>query len=208
MVNEKLKGIHFDILKEIGNIGAGNAATALAQLLNKKIEMNVPKVNILPINEIPEVFGNIEDLVVVVYMRLTGKITGNILFVLGEQDALKLLNMLVGQDIDSLLELDEMQKSAMLEIGNIITGSYISALSDFIKMPMIPSVPAISIDMLGAVLSTPLIEMYYKGDTALLIETKFMDNENHLKGHFILIPDPKSIGVVFTALGVNYNGSG
>lgn len=207
MVNENLKDIHFDILKEIGNIGAGNAATALAQLLNKRIDMNVPKVNILPINEIPEVFGNIEDLVVAVYMRLTGKITGNILFVLGEQDALKLLNMLVGQAIDSLPELDEMQKSAMLEIGNIITGSYISALSDFIKMPMIPSVPAISIDMLGAVLSTPLSEMFYKGDTALLIETKFMDKEDHLKGHFILIPDPKSIEIMFTALGMNYNGS-
>lgn len=208
MGDERLNDIQLDVLKEIGNIGAGNAATAMAQLLNKKIDMNVPKVNILPIEGIPQEFGNLEDLVAAIYMRLSGKITGNILFIMEESDALKLLNILTGQTTESISQLNEMQQSAMLEIGNIITGSYLSALSDFVKLPMLTSVPAISIDMLGAVLSTPLIEMYYQGDTALLIETKFLDSEDHLKGYFILIPDPQSIQTVFESLGVNFNGDG
>lgn len=193
---------HIDILKEVGNIGAGNAATALAQLINKKIIMRVPEVNIMSFDEIIDVVGGPENMVAGIYLRFMGGINGNILFIIPYRNTLNLLDIIFGEKKrDLFCEFDSIERSALAEIGNILASSYLSAISSLTKMPLKPSVPALAIDMAGAILSVPLTYYGHVGDTALLINTVFEEGENLIKGHFFLIPDVDGCDNLFLALG-------
>ncbi|MDK2836468.1 MAG: chemotaxis protein CheC [Thermosediminibacterales bacterium] len=199
--------LQIDALREIGNIGAGNAATAFAKLLNKKIKMDVPEVNILPFNEIINEIGGADVVVAGVYLRVTGQMRGNILFLLSQMEAFKLIDILLGKPYGFTQRLDSMGESILLEIGNILSGAYLSSLADFTGLTINSSVPALAMDMAGAVLSIPLAQLGYMGDTALLIETQLIEGEYSVKGHFFLIPDTNSFDPLFDALGVKINGN-
>jgi chemotaxis protein CheC len=203
-----LNSIKIDVLKEIGNIGAGNAATAMARILNKKVNMKVPKVMILSFNEVADALGGADKLMAGIYLQLEKRITGSILFLLSETDANKLLDIFAGSFLSETKDVKSMQESALIEIGNILTGAYLTALSDLIKINLFPSVPALATDMVGALLSVPLSRYAYFGDTALLIDTELEDGGNKVKGHFLLIPDDKSLAIIFEALGVEFNDIG
>lgn len=197
-----LNSKHIDILREIGNIGAGNAATALAQLINKKIIMRVPEVNILSFDEVIDIVGGPESMVAGIYLRLMGGIEGNILFIIPYRNTLNLLDIFFGEKKrDLFFELSPIEKSALAELGNILAGSYLSAISFLTKMILKPSVPALALDMAGAILSVPLTYYGHVGDTALLINTVFEEGENQIKGHFFLIPDVDACDKLFFALG-------
>ncbi|ACL69520.1 chemotaxis protein CheC [Halothermothrix orenii] len=191
---------HKDALKEIGNIGAGNAATAFAQFLNCKIEMTVPSVEILPLSEVPEITGGVEDRVVGILLKVMGEAPGSILFVLSEESTAHLLNIITQQDID-VSRFSEVEISAIKEIGNILSGSYLSALNKMTGFNLVQSVPGFSHDMAGAILSSSMIPLGESSDYALLIETKFLDGGNEIEGYFILIPDPGSLDKILKALG-------
>ncbi len=189
-------------MKEVGNIGAGNAATALAQLINKKITMRVPEVNVMSFDEIIDVVGGPENMVAGIYLRFMGGIDGNILFIIPYRNTLNLLDIIFGEKKrDLFCEFDPIERSALAEIGNILAGSYLSAISSLTKMLLKPSVPALAIDMAGAILSVPLTYYGHVGDTALLIDTVFEEGENLIKGHFFLIPDVDGYDNLFLALG-------
>ncbi len=192
-----------DVLREIGNIGAGNAITALAKMLNKKVDMSVPKVKILNFKEIPEILGSSDTLIVGILLEVTGDLKGNILFVLDSNSAHSLVNILMGkQDADKSAELDEIEISALKEMGNILAGSYLSALSMLTNLNILPSVPDLCIDMAGAILSVPAIGFGKVGDSVLYIETEFTDGTQKVAGEFFLIPDVNSYETLLSALGV------
>ena len=195
-----MEGVYFDVLKEIGNIGAGNATTALAQLLNQKVDMKVPKVALLEFSEVGEAMGGEEQLMAGIYQLVEGDITGSIMFLLEEKSARTLVSSLMGTP-PSDGEFSEMEISALKEIGNIITGSYLSSLSLLTNLKIISSIPAISIDMAGAIMSVPAIEFGAIGDKILLIQTAFSDDVE-LDGYFILVPDLESYDKILTSIGM------
>jgi chemotaxis protein CheC len=194
---------HLDVLKEVGNIGAGHAATALSRLLDKPVDMLVPTVRMVPFEEISNSVGGSEQVVIAIFLRVEGETPGNIFFILSQESAKKMLRNLVGIEVNNEDSYSEMEISALNEIGNILAGSYLTSLADFTNLYMVPTVPSLAIDMAGAILSYGLLKFGEMGDHALFIDTKFLDGVDEIEGHFFLIPDPESFQKIFSALGVS-----
>jgi chemotaxis protein CheC len=200
----RLNEMYIDILKELGNIGAGNAITALSTMIGKKMDMQVPKVKILDFKEVSDIFGSADTIIVGIYFDLDGDVKGNILFALDIKSAASLIWSLMGLEVKE--EFDELEKSALEEIGNIMAGSYVASLSTLTSLNIKISPPAISIDMAGAILSVPAIKYGEISDKILFIETQFIEGEKLIKGDFFLIPDINSFDLILKALGVEVNG--
>ncbi|MBD5540484.1 MAG: chemotaxis protein CheC [Lachnospiraceae bacterium] len=192
---------YFDVLREIGNIGAGNATTALAQLLQCKVDMKVPQVRLLDFQEVGAAMGGEEQIMAGVYLLVEGDINGSMMFLLEEKAAHCLVSKLMQMETNTEGEFNEMELSALKEIGNIIVASYLNSLSVLTNMTIVPSIPDLSIDMAGAILSVPAIEFGAIGDEILLIQTQFTDDMN-LDGYFILVPDLESYNKILTAIGM------
>jgi chemotaxis protein CheC len=192
-----------DVLKEIGNIGAGNAATALAKMINKKVDMTVPKVTIMDFSTVPELLGGEETEVCGIFFKLEGDLDGTIMFLLNSESAHTLINLLMpGMGTGAF---DDFSLSALQEIGNILSGSYISSLSTLTGLNIQISVPSLSVDMAGAILSVPAIQFGLIGDKILIIENDFIEEMGgeSVQGYFFLIPDVDSYEVLFSSLGIN-----
>lgn len=197
---EKMSNEYFDVLKELGNIGAGNATTALAQMMQCKVDMSVPQVRLLEFKEMGEMMGGEETIMAGIYLAIEGDITGSIMFLLEKQAARHLVNKVMGMQAEGE-EFSEMEFSALKEVGNIITGAYLNSLSSLTNLVIYPSVPDLTVDMAGAILSVPAIQFGELGDKMLLIQTQFFD-EMTLDGYFILVPDLDSYGKILSALGI------
>ena len=198
----ELSPVQLDALREIGNVGAGNSATALSQIINHRIDMNVPEVSIVPLGDVPELVGGPDAMVVGVFLRVYGSAPGNILFLLPRESAFLLVDMIMGKPRGTTQTLDFMDESALMEIGNILAGAYLNALFNLTQLSLLPSIPALAMDMAGAILSVVLIQLGQMGDHALVIETEFKTDEEGIKGHFFLVPDPGSLDTMLTAVGV------
>ena len=192
---------YYDVLKEIGNIGAGNAMTALSQMLQCKVDMKVPQVRLLEFSEVGDLMGGEEQIMAGVYLGVEGDITGSMMFMVEEHSARHLIQKITMGMLPEGGEFEEMGLSAMQEVCNIITGAYLNSLSKMTNLTVIPSPPAITVDMAGAILSVPAIQFGIFGDKILLIQSQFYD-EVKLDGYFILIPDLESYEKILTALGV------
>jgi chemotaxis protein CheC len=195
--------LQLDALKEIGNVGAGNSATALSQLINRKIDMTVPQIAIMPLGDVPDVVGGPDAMVAGVFLRVYGPAPSSILFLLPRDSAFSLVDMLMGREQGCTTSLSSMDESALMEIGNILAGAYLNALSHFTKLTLLPSIPSLAMDMAGAILSVILIQLGEMGDHALVIETEFATENDGVKGHFFLIPDPGSLSTILAAIGVS-----
>lgn len=199
----EINNMQFDVLREIGNIGAGNATTALSQMINSKVDMKVPNVQLLEFKELSDIVGGAENIVVGILFTLEGQIDGMMMFMMEKKAARHLVNLLMGNSADNSVEIfSEMELSALNEIGNIIAGAYLSSLSTLTNMLIVSSVPYLAIDMAGAILSVPAIEFGKIGDKALLIETEFGDQIRAVNGYFILIPTLESYGAILSSLGL------
>ena len=206
---QKITSLHLDVLKEIGNIGAAHAATALSELLQSKIDMRVPKVEMVSFNDMMELVGGAESVVVGIFLQIEGDIEGSMFFILPIDKANLFIRNLIKDDQFSFQDepISELGLSAMQELGNILSGSYLSALSDFTGLKIYPTVPGLSVDMFGAIISIGLIEISQVSDQVIVINTSIFEEEqqqqNHeVRGHFFLLPDPTSFTTIFTALGV------
>ena len=197
-----INSFHLDVLKEIGNIGAGNAATALAKLLDKKIDMKVPQIRVMKFSEVSDVLGGAETEVAGILLGVRGDINGNILFVLDLISARRLVNILMGNPVNQEITFDSMECSALQEIGNILAGSYLSSLSNLTNLKILADIPGLAIDMAGAILSVPAIEFGRSSDTALYIENEFLYGSDSVIGDFFLVPDEASYIRLLKALGV------
>ncbi|MDR1615739.1 MAG: chemotaxis protein CheC [Syntrophomonadaceae bacterium] len=203
-----LTRLQLDVLKEIGNIGAGNAATALAQMINDKVDMSIPEVGILAFNEVAELVGGADAHVIGIYLTVEGEAPANILFLIAMDRACALVDMLLGkpENTTNAANLTELDLSALQEVGNIIAATYLNALSSFTGLKFVWSVPALAIDMAGAVMDSILALFGVMGDHVLLLKTEFKKNQTGLVGNFFLLPNVGSLEIILSALGVSKNG--
>ena len=200
---DNMNNMYYDVLREIGNIGAGNATTAIANMLNMAINMNVPKVELRAVEELGGSICPEDETIVGIFLEVQQDITGSMMFLMRLDSAHYLVERLMaGMDASKQgVEFSEMELSALKEIGNIIAGSYLSALSTMTNLMITPSIPFISVDMAAAILSVPAIQFGQFGDNALLIETQFGDDVM-IDGYFILLPDEDSYDKILSSLGI------
>lgn len=186
-----------DFLKELSNIGVGHAATALSQLIGRQVGMRVPDVRVVDLSSVPDLMGGSEKLVNGIYLQVLGDARGGILLIFPEESSTALLKLLLKGHDDPL---SEMGISTMKEVGNILASAYLSVLGNMLDITLIPSIPSIAYDMVGAVVDLVLAELGQTGDTAFVFETEFYDIEEDIKGHFFLLPDPESIDIIMEAI--------
>lgn len=196
---EKLSEQAVNALAELGNIGAGNAATSLSVLLSSKLTMSPPQVAIYDFNALESIFGGPEATVVGVLSQIEGSMKAMMLFVVGMEGAENLVKALIGSDLEWH---SEMGMSAINEIANIIIGSYVASLETLSGMKMRYSLPDICIDMAGAILSVPCIEFGKISDKALLINSQFKAGEQEINGYILLVTEVHSFDVLLAQLGI------
>ena len=198
---EKVSESYMDVLRELGNIGAGNAMTALSQMLGCKVDMRVPQIRLLEFKEVGAIMGGEEQIMVGVLLGVEGDITGSMMFLVEKDSAKHLIRKLMMGMVPEGDDFSEMELSAMKEVGNIITGAYLNSLSVITNLKIFPTPPELAVDMAGAILSVPAIEFGIIGDNLLLIQSQFFD-EVEIDGYFILIPDLDSYGKILGSLGM------
>ncbi|MBC5635984.1 chemotaxis protein CheC [Ornithinibacillus sp. BX22] len=205
---QQLSHLQLDALKEIGNIGAGNAATSMSKLIQKKVDMEVPSIDIVAFDEVMEMVGGAEKIIVGILFQILGEAPGMVYLLFSMEEAETLVQEMTNNNEFTLFpegEQDELAVSALQEAGNMIAGSYLSALSDFTNINMQPSVPHFSVDMAGAILTVGLLQVSEVYDYAIIINTKMNDAEKVQKGingQLLLLPSPESFNKIFQALGI------
>jgi chemotaxis protein CheC len=203
-----LKPNQLDALREVANIGAGHAATALSQMIGETIMISVPMINIARLEEVPPQVAAPDEPVAAVLMHMLGDLTGRTLLVFPRRTAHRLASLLLrrptdGPDADSQ-EFSEMDQSAIKEAGNILSSAYMTALSDFMGMMLLPSPPSLAVDMSDAVLTTTYLQFGTDRDLVFCVESEFLmdDTAEKLRGFFLLLPDPASLSAILKAIRV------
>jgi chemotaxis protein CheC len=192
-----------DIIREIGNIGMGHAATAMSQLIGQKVMLRVPQITITDIARVPDLLGGAEKLVVGITLQILGDARGNILLIFSRESASRLLSSLISSDEKGWV-LDELSSSALREVGNILSSAYLNALGSLLQLSLIPSIPLLAYDMAGAVVDHVLIELSPAGEEVMVVETEFLAGISHeemIRGHVLLLPDPRSLEIFLQAVG-------
>lgn len=200
---EDMNALEMDVIKEVGSIGTGNAATALSQVLKRPTKMSLPDVYILGYNEAIEMVGAPEEIVAAVLVKMSGEINGIMLFVLKMDFINAVLSSVMSKKIDDYMELTELEKSALEEIGNIIISSYVNALSGLTGVTIQLSIPSIAINMLGGILSVPMAEFGYETDKLMMINGKFIVDDTVLDSNLLMMPDIRSLNYLMHKLGVD-----
>jgi len=197
----ELKELQIDALREVANIGAGHAATALSQLTNRRIMISVPQINIVRLEEVPDLLGNPQDVVAAVLMHMLGDLTGRTLLLFPEAVGRRLCDILLRRPIGTTAGFDTLEQSCLKEAGNILSGAYMNALSDFMGMLLLPSVPSLVVDLSAAVLTTTYLNFGHERDFVFCVETEFhIDSGEGLRGDFLLLPDLASLKAIFDAI--------
>jgi chemotaxis protein CheC len=197
-----LKESQLDAMREVANIGAGHAATALSQMTNRKIMITVPRVNVRPLEEACDIVGTPGEVIAAVLMHMMGDLTGRALLMFPQAAARTICDFLLRRAMGTTQDFGEMEKSALKEAGNILASAYLNALSDFMGMMLVPSVPSLTIDLSGAILSSAHLNFGHDRDYAFCVETSFRveGTDESLGGHFLLLPDIASVRSIFDAI--------
>lgn len=190
-----------DAMREVANIGAGHAATALSQITGQRIMISVPRINITTLDNIPNTIGGAEEPVAAVAIRVDGDLTGVTLLVFPQPIALRVAGLMMGKRIEAL---GEIEQSALKEAGNILSGAYLNALAEFLQMRILNSPPILAVDMSDAVLSSTYLEASEGAEYVFCVESEFqLQNDTApLRGYFLLLPDPPSLRAMLNAIKV------
>lgn len=199
---DNLNDAQKDVLREIGNIGGGSAATALSSILTGRVDMSLPELRISEVDEITALLGGPENEIVGILVPMSGDVKGMLLFLLEKQFTHMLINVLLDRKIDSFESIDEMDLSALKEIGNILAGSYINAISTMTGLQIRLEPPDIAVDMVGAILNYPAEIFGAMGDKLLCIEENFSSGDESIKSHLLIMPEPFSLKLILERLGV------
>lgn len=199
---EEMNALELDILKEIGSIGGGNAATALSSMLSAKVNMALPRAEILGFNEAIEKMGDPENVVAAIFVEMSGEIHGIMLFILPQEFSDDILFRMLGKTRAELLELEEIDTSVLTEIGNIVISSYVTALSSLTNVEVELSVPQFTVNMLGGILSVPIAMMGQHSDRIMMVTGDFKIDEKALHSSMLLLPDVESLNILMKKLGV------
>jgi len=196
-----LKALQLDALKEVANIGAGHAATALSQLTQRRVMISVPEINIARLEDVAGLIGDPQEVVAAVLMHMLGDLTGRTLLLVPEPVARRLCDMLLKRPLGTTTTFGTLEQSCLKEAGNILSGAYMNALSEFMGMLLLPSVPSLVVDLAAAVLTTTYLNFGHDRDVVFCVETEFnIDNRDGLRGHFLLLPDLASLKAIFDAI--------
>lgn len=201
-MGEQFSYNQLDVLKEIGTIGSATAATALADMLAQKVEIAVPQVTLVPLEEIGNVLSGMDQMFFILDMEVVGDVTGRIFFLLPPDDAKFLAATLLGRPKESMEFTDEMFQSALKEVCNILGGSYVSAMADMTEFMINISIPSMALDMIGAIMDFIFIQIAQESDEALYIKTDIKVSGLSLNGLFMLFPSKESLAKVFNVLKV------
>lgn len=199
---DELSDMHIDALREIGNIGSGNAASSLAMLLADQVDISVPVVRIEDYEQVIEELGGPEQMIVGLLLSLEGDVNGMIMFLLHQNFANTLLTSMLGEEPPNVGEMDEMSYSALQEVANIMAASYVNAIAELTGFSINITVPSMCVDMLGAILSVPAIHYANISDKIIYIEDKFSGKDLDAPNHILLIPDVESLNKIMTSLGI------
>lgn len=200
-----LNELSLDVLREIGNIGSGNAATALSKMINKSVDMEVPSIEIVDTEKVVELFDNEEEITVGVYINFNGDINGTILTLLDKESSDNLVALLIGVKPQHNIY-SEMESSVIQELGNIMSSGYVNSISLLTSLDINISVPSVNIDMVSSILSVPAAEYGLESDKLILIENKLEIDNEKIKFYFFFMPDLISFDTLFKSLGVPANG--
>jgi chemotaxis protein CheC len=200
-----LKESQLDAMREVANIGAGHAATALSQMTNRTIMINVPRVKIKPLEDAGDMLGPPDQVVASVLMHMMGDLTGRAMLLFPEPAALVLCDYLFRRERGTTTAFGEMEQSSLKEAGNILASAYLNALSDFMGMMLVPSVPSLVIDLSGAILTSAHLNFGHDREYALCVETSFRSegSTESMAGHFLLLPDLASLQLIFDAIRIS-----
>lgn len=204
--NEKISTVHLDVLREIGTIGAGRAATALADLLNCKVEITLPETKLVPFEGLDKVLGSPEELYFVLDTVLTGDVGGRFFFLLPYREGKILGGTLVGKSVDEVDTDDALFQSSLKEMINILAGAYLNSLADMTSLTILYGIPSIALDMLASLLDFFLIQLAQEAEEVIFIKTKIKVEDIHFGGCFLFFPEFESLKKIFEILGVNSNG--
>ncbi len=197
-----LSDLQLDALAEVGNIGAGHAATALSQLVGSAVSIDVPEVRLLPVTAVTGVFGGPENLVGAVYSRLLGDLSGGLLFIAVRQDLLALADLLRARQVGSSKSLGEDEEGVVIHAASVLQAAYAAAISRFTELSVLPSPPQFAFDMMGAILEAVSTTIGMKADTAILIMTRFETEDVSVDAALFYLPDPDSLDVLLGRLGI------
>lgn len=192
-----------DALKEIATIGGGNAASAANQMLRKKVNVGVPAVNLIPVENAAEIFGRAEDLVIAVYLQLLGDVSGVILLILRRDEAKRLADLLLRRESGKSKILNELAQSSLKEAATILSGAYLNAIAQLLRMRLLVSSPCLTQDMAGAIVNNVLVETAKDSDYAIIAKTEFRIIEERVQSYFFFIPDEPSLAKIMKVLGVD-----
>ncbi len=201
MSSPERQNFRMDALRELGNIGSGRAATALSQLLNRRIDMKVPRVQVMTFAELLDSRGGADIPMGTVVIDVQGDVEGRMFFMLDIRSVERVVEVVLGERA-GIENFSELAYSFLFEMGNILVSSYFSSLSDLTGLRMSISVPRLSIDMLGAILGEGLAEMEQLENKAVVIDAEIFDGQDRIEGAFCFIPSPTSMDALFGALGV------
>ena len=201
-VVRSLKSIQLDALRETASIGAGHAATALSQMTGSTIMITVPSIMVASVDELPMQIGPDEEPVAAVLLHMLGDLTGRTMLVFPQPTAIRLVEMMLGRTPGSTTALGELEASAIKEAGNILSGAYLNALSDFLGVLLLPSPPTLVLERSEQVLCAAIGEYPSETDAVLCIESEFVlvETARVIRGFFLLLPDAASVQVMLRAL--------
>ena len=199
---EEMTELEFDILKEIGSIGGGNAATALSSMLNAKVNMSLPDVKVLGFNAALNLLGDPEEVVAAIFVEMSGELSGVILFILTKDFSDEIVQRTLGKPSIELLEMEEIDVSVLTEIGNIVISSYITAMSSLSNVEVDLSVPQFTVNMVGGILSVPIAVMGQHSNRIMMVTGEFTIDGKALNSDMLLLPDVESLNVLMKKLGV------
>jgi chemotaxis protein CheC len=197
----ELNQIQLDAMKEIGNIGSGNAATALSILLQRRIDMSVPNIWLTELEGIADIIGQLDSAQAVVYVKVGGEVSGKAVFFFPLESAEIIVENLFNSYEQPDLFTCEIAQSALKEMGNIMVSSFLIALTQLTGVQMQPSVPVLAVDMAGAIMDAILLEEGILEDKVLFIDTQ-ISGIPKIEGQFMFIPDEGSLTKLLGALGI------
>ncbi|HJR42804.1 MAG TPA: chemotaxis protein CheC [Gemmatimonadaceae bacterium] len=200
-----LKELQLDALKEVANIGAGHAATAMSQMTGSTIMISVPTITIAQLEDVPSQIHEDEEPIAAVLMQMRGDLTGRTLLVFPRQTATRIAALMLRREVRQPAEFGPLEESAIKEAGNILSGAYMNALSEFLGLMLLPSPPSLAIDMSSAVLTTAYLQFGTDRDFVFAVETEFFlsDMGEALRGFFLLLPDLDSLQAILRAVRVS-----
>lgn len=199
---DALTDMQLDALREIGSIGAGHAATALSQLVHRPVGLQVPTIEVIDTVEVPYVFGGPEELVCAVYAQLLGDIGGGVLFLVSEESALSLVDLLRGQSAGATRSWGAGDEDMLEHAGAILTAAYVAAIATMAQVNVLPSAHAMVCDMAGAILQTVVIDVDMRAEQAVLARTAFLNERDKVDAALFFLPDPDSLSVLLRNLGL------